>query len=449
MYRRRSSRLGEGGNRICRCSPDWPICILAAASLLASLAATIVVGRSTTYSAPSVRIVQKSTAYYVLHGTDILCVSAAGVLAWLQYSRRTVPRYFRLTLVVFIGVGIIMGVRGLSLGGILSLRVFGSTGPFICGISLLALAGARASNWHFFHHFFLVIGAVSVVVVATAIVSVEVAGRAGLTSIGSAAGTLFYCGAWLVLRNPGRVTASALLGWVQLGVFVVVAVLTQTRLDFVMIALFLVGWGLAVRREKKSLPVAVALGMGTLVIAGFVVSAGMIFLPQAGVVRQSINGVLARAGDDTRSGQLVNFFSDVAPVELLTGRGSEATWLWNGIEWAGGTDVGYLSLLLYGGVPLLACYLLLHGYPAWHAAFAARDSEVLACAIVAGLWGTVMLSSAMPTFDAGYYIVLLCVGRCVSTIPVRSGRRSRPAVAVRVTHADPLVHQYPAACGSR
>ena len=103
-------------------------------------------------------------------------------------------------------------------------------------------------------------------------------------------------------------------------------------------------------------------------------------------------------------------------ADLLFGRGARATWNWPGMSprWAGGTDVGYLSLLFFGGIPLLVTWCAVHLGPPLRVLRSGDDGARLAAAAVALLWGVRMLSSSFPSLALDYEVVLLCVGACAA-----------------------------------
>jgi len=112
--------------------------------------------------------------------------------------------------------------------------------------------------------------------------------------------------------------------------------------------------------------------------------------------------------------------------ELLLGRGSRATWWWRIEEYAGGTDVGYLTLLFYGGVPLLLTYIATHVTPGLTAFRMNVASWQLAAAAVVLLWGLRMFSSNYPGLTLDYYPVLFFVGACISREPFHPAQLSTP-----------------------
>jgi hypothetical protein len=150
-------------------------------------------------------------------------------------------------------------------------------------------------------------------------------------------------------------------------------------------------------------------------------------------LRESGRAFGERIGEDTRSGQIQSFFDDVAVRELVLGRGAMATWNWRRMssEWSG-TDIGYLSLLFYGGVPLLATYFVTHVLPPIQTLRSRPVDHRLACAAIGILWSMRMCSSSFPTLDLTYYPGLLCVGACIpqrivgsSTVRLERARRAK------------------------
>ena len=136
-------------------------------------------------------------------------------------------------------------------------------------------------------------------------------------------------------------------------------------------------------------------------------------------LQASTESFLNRLDEDTRSNQMVAFFTDVRMSELLMGRGSMANWNWNGIQWGGGTDVGYLSLLFYGGLPLLLTYLAIHVTPVFGAMRRPQSERQRSCAAIALLWALRMFSSSFPGIEIENYFVLLCIGGCIATVQPR------------------------------
>ena len=84
-----------------------------------------------------------------------------------------------------------------------------------------------------------------------------------------------------------------------------------------------------------------------------------------------------------------------------------------GAEWEG-TDVGYLSLLFFGGVPLLVTYIAVHLKPCFSALGRNVPASQQTAACVVLLWGLRMFSSTYPGTSLESYPVLFFVGACIS-----------------------------------
>jgi hypothetical protein len=91
--------------------------------------------------------------------------------------------------------------------------------------------------------------------------------------------------------------------------------------------------------------------------------------------------------------------------------------------------VGYLSLLFFGGVPLLAAWCVVHLGPPLGVLRSGDTGARLAFAAVALLWGVRMFSSSFPSMSLDYEVVLLCVGACAA--PPRPVSSSPHAPRVR------------------
>ena len=91
--------------------------------------------------------------------------------------------------------------------------------------------------------------------------------------------------------------------------------------------------------------------------------------------------------------------------------------MWDGVNWDGGTDIGYLSLLFFGGVPLMVTYTHVHVVPAGLIVSRTVNEWQLPAAGVVSLWGLRMLSSEYPSLTLEYYPVLLCLGACIARYP--------------------------------
>jgi len=208
-------------------------------------------------------------------------------------------------------------------------------------------------------------------------------------------------------------------------IYAVGSVLVQTRLNFVMIfALLLVHAYIQRRRGVSQLASWIVWGSLALWLCLFTA----IFLRDTHAFEKfdgAAEAFYSRLDEDTRTGQLYSFFQDVQLHELLLGRGSFATWKWGSLLWKGGTDVGYLSLLLYGGLPLLIAYVGAQVAPSLKLFRRDMEDWQLPAAGVVFLFAIRMFSSSYPGENLESYALLVCTGACIPT------RRVLPSLAPR------------------
>jgi hypothetical protein len=359
----------------------------------------------------------KSQLYYAAYATQLILLISAGLLAFFSTDPRSLERKYRLYFALFVGAALLMTVRGYSLSGLASTRLADSRGPFPYLISVLVFIGANRRNWRFLDR--------AMVLLVILLCTLLVLGMAGLQrfsrqeGVASFAGLLnamYWPASWVVLKDYPPQSVGRRLRFVPLVIYGVGSLFTQTRLNFVMLFALLVLY--AYLQKKRRVPQGagwmIALGLGVWVSL-FVA----VFLKDTRPFEQ-VRGVAdafyGRLDQDSRTGQIRRFFEDVQPRELLLGRGALATWAWPGmdLEWTGGTDVGYLTVLFYGGLPLLITYIAVILKPSFRV-FARSDPGLQhAAACIVLLWGLRMFSSTYPGTTIDAYPVLFFVGACIS-----------------------------------
>jgi hypothetical protein len=353
----------------------------------------------------------KGASYYIAHGLHLAFLFPAGFLAWLAFRRRAGQPDPTLRLLLFFVAAGIMTYRGYSLGDFFSTKLVGPTGPVPCLMSALIFIGAERDNWVFLRRLIATLAAVlSATVLLVSFSTAFYYRNYAVAALGLYLNALFFPAAWLLLDHSPISRAPRVLRWVPLVIYAFGTVLVQTRLNVVMILALLTGYFYLQRGQRRG-----PLVFSGLVAASVVVALLPTLVPNS-VVGQSLSRSAAlfqaRATEDTRTEQLVDFFKDLTPADLVLGRGAQATWRWGPFQWAGGTDVGYLSLLLFGGLPLLFTYCSAHIAGALQCARDPGAPTHAACAIIVLLWALRMFSSSYPSFTIDYYVVLFCVGGC-------------------------------------
>lgn len=357
--------------------------------------------------------VLKPPLYYPAHGLEILCVCAAGILALSRTPQQLLRRY-GVRFLLFLLAGALMTVKGYSLSAAASTQIFSSTGPFICIISALIFVGAQPGNWQLLDKLLLWTAITYSAFAVVGMLGVKSADRwEAVLALQGFLNGLYWPATWLLLRPGSQKSPVGWLRWLPIAVYAVGSIFTQTRLNWVMILAALVAYAyIQWRRHNPMVPkllLAAGLGLWLLLFSTRYLSDTKYFQ----TLRASAEAFGNRADEDTRTGQLVEFFRDVGISELVLGRGSLATWNWGGVEDTSGVDVGYLSLLFFGGLPLLLTYVTLHITPALGTIRRPQSEWQRSCAAIALLWGLRMFSSSYPNLSIEYYPVLLCIGGCL------------------------------------
>ena len=397
---------------------------LVAVGLAASLLATVALQGSRVAQAGTgvwedVAEAPRPALYYAAHALRIAALTGAGLLAFAVRGRRmsgTLVAWFW----AFVAAGMLCAVRGLDVSGFLSARVFGTTGPWLALASLLLFTSARVDALPTIGRTLdLLAWALTGLVAWEAVHLRSFLRQETVAALSGYLNALYFPAAWLVLRPHPGASPSRHLRWVPAFAYAAGSVLVQTRLNLVMLALLVLAdaWISARRAGRPVARVLEAAAAAAVVVglASWLASGTRV----ARVFEFSFLGLAERIGEDSRTGQIAAFLADVPLGDLLLGRGARATWNWPGMSprWAGGTDVGYLSLLFFGGVPLLVAWCAVHLAPPLRVFRSAETGARLAFAAVALLWGARMLSSSFPSAALDYEVVLLCVGACAA--PVR------------------------------
>ena len=357
----------------------------------------------------------KDPIYYAFHAAEILLLVSAGLLALWMSKPREITCGFLWRFALFLAAGGLMAARGYTLEALLSTKLVDATGPFMCVISVLLFVGVRRSNWVVIDKAFLGTAAALSVVTLYEIADLRTASRVeAIRGMLPLVNALLWPAGWVAMRPYPPSTFGRYVRFAPLAVYALGSLFTEMRLNFVMLFLLLgmcsyVDYRRGTPQAKRWL-IASAMAV-------WLVLFWMVFLvdtPAFQKLDAATEGLYARMDEDSRTGQVKEFFEAVRPQELLLGRGSFATWRWGRLEWNGGTDVGYLNLLLYGGVPLLLTYLAVHAAPSLAVLRRRPKGLELTAGVLVLLWTIRMLSTGTPNLGLEYYPVLLCVGACIS-----------------------------------
>jgi hypothetical protein len=362
--------------------------------------------------------VVKTPLYYATYAAQIILLASAGLLALLTTNLRNIERGFVVKFALFIGAAFLMAARGFSTSEVLSTKLVDGSGPFPLILSVLIFVGAKRANWVVLEKIMFGLAIFFCGVALFRMTGLQTFTRQeGVANLGNILNALYWPAAWVALRAYPRDSFGNRVKLIPLFVYGLGSLFTQTRLNVLMVfALFAVY--AIVQRKRRAPQAGLWIGLSMLVIWTTLFTAT--FLRGSRVldrVQDVTNAFAERLDEDTRTEQLTAFFSTVAPSELVLGRGSMATWDWDGYDWRGGTDVGYLTLLLFGGLPLLVTYFLIHLKPCISTIFK-KSWEIadwrLVGAGVGVLWAFRMFSSSYASTAIDYYCILFCVGAAIS-----------------------------------
>jgi hypothetical protein len=149
------------------------------------------------------------------------------------------------------------------------------------------------------------------------------------------------------------------------------------------------------------------------------VTAAAVWTLRAESAGLAIENFTARTADDTRSAQYVDFFADVAPSELLIGRGPKGTWYWPEVGDYRYFDNGYLWILFIGGVPMLVSYFVIVVIPGLRAIRLKRNGPAATAATLVLVWAlalTGLSTYTLPSLTTTHLFVALLVGRCYAIL---------------------------------
>jgi hypothetical protein len=367
----------------------------------------------------------KSQLYYVAHAIEISLLVPAGLLAMISADWRAIERGYLVRFALFLGAVLLMTARGYSFSELLSSKLVDISGPCPFFMSMLVFIGARRRNWS-------LLGPIMVIVAAlfSALTLVSIAGlrtftrQEGFASLGLILNVLFWPASWIALKDYPQHSFARRLRFGPIVIYGFASLFTQTRLFFVMLFALLVVYIYLQRRRKIPQAGVWIVGLMLVVWLGLFTA---VFLKDTRAfekVASVADAFSSRLAEDTRTGQLLSFAQSVQLHELVLGRGSLAAWNWGGVVWRGGTDVGYLTLLFYGGVPLLVTYFATHLKPCLAVFRKNRTTWQLASAGVVLLWWFHLSSSGYPTEELQYYLILFCTGACISREPSLTERSS-------------------------
>jgi hypothetical protein len=360
-------------------------------------------------------LLQKPPAYYWFHGAQLCCVMMAGALAFMaaKMNRLRVGTYSALLLGI---AAVYITVRGYDAGVVLTPRIVNPRGPMQCLVALIVFVGLFRKNWGILAKTIYIVAFINTGYVLYLILTVGFLNRVlAMNVLDYPVNPLFWTAAFVLLKAPVRLTLRALLHWVPFVVYIVGSLIIQTRLNLAMATLLLAAYFYIKGRMGVSVAKP-ALSIAAIVVAGSVCWMLVGTDGFADKINYYYESLQNRLTYDSRSAQLISFFQTVSLPSLIWGNGAEAAWNWDGVLWKGATDVGYLSVLFYGGIAELLGVIYFLIVPGYRALRISDNENATVCALIIVLFSIRMFSSEFPSLDNEYYPILLYAGHCWGTV---------------------------------
>lgn len=363
----------------------------------------------------------RTTIYKLLKLLEVFCVLSAGFLAFWTEERFRANRLIKWALFILLawmsGHALITFRSGFS-----PFELISQKGPVVWWSLFFLFVGFSKERWKKLY---------PVILLIVFIGSIEIIFR-----IQSVSGTFDRVNAQRTLRMSLRLlmwSAPLLflvshkniiyrfLSVIPLVLISIAALMTGTRSWLMVSFLYFIIIIFSEVRRAKRLEAKVLIVYFTFFVAplAFYINS-LLFHSQ---VHGGLQVLFNRLMDDSRSGQLAQFFAHVSWSDLSLGTGPRGTWTWGSYNY-GYVDGVYFFLLFLGGVPLLLPYIYLVVAPPFRVLFKRNltvpsGSLDFACITMAAIWGLVLTglgTYTIPELKIHHYIVLLCAGRCWSLL---------------------------------
>jgi len=355
----------------------------------------------------------KPLLYYILHSIGVIAVITGGILAGLSGAYMRLSKPMRVAFWLLQITSITWAFFAYNLDDFMSFRAFGATGSFVWIGCVLIFAGMDRSIWNWLDPTIRILSYVTALFALFAMIAVNFNVYERWEShLVQYMVLLMWFGGWTLLTCGNKYGLRLYLSLFPFLVFILISIVTRTRSWFLMsiliyFALFLVDKRIK-HRDRIIKPKYIILYI-------FI----MLFLIASFFFREALSNLFAglweRRFVDSRTGQYVEFFSQVSIKDLILGRGPKGIWHWGGRNYQF-FDNAYLWMLFIGGLPILVSYFFLIIWPGIKSFLkGARENDAVASVLII-LWGLTCIgfgTYADPSLSSYCYILYLMAGRCL------------------------------------
>jgi hypothetical protein len=232
---------------------------------------------------------------------------------------------------------------------------------------------------------------------------------------------LMWFGGWTLLTAGNSTGLRFLLRSFPFAVFIFSSVFTQTRSRLLMAILLFASLLLLNKRigcNWINRKIKIMITLHILIIV-FLLTALLFTEP----LLSGLDRFSERLAVDSRSGQYVEFFSQVPFSDLLLGRGPNASYVFGAREEYQFFDNAYLWVAFIGGLPLLIpyfCLIILPGINAYRLGAQGKDAAAAILVILCGLAFTGLSTYSHPDLSPNSYVLYLMSGRCLGYLAENS-----------------------------
>jgi hypothetical protein len=309
-----------------------------------------------------------------------------------------------------------------ELGDYLSWKALGATGPFVWITCVLVFAGMDRSIWK------VLDPAIRLISYITAVLAFYAMSSQGFMVVERWFSAnvrymilLMWFGGWTFLTSLNCNGWRLLLRCFPFTVLILTTVATLTRSWFLMSGLLTISlWFVAKRYDRNGTKIRFNWVINTSLLVVFLSSAGLFLSSSTGAfvgesLYEAFIGLTERALLDSRSGQYVEFFSQVSIQNLILGRGPNGTWSYFEIDYQF-IDNAYLWMAFIGGLPVLVSYFILIILPGLRGFLGSARENDAAAVVLVMLWGlacTGFSTYVRPSLSPYCYLLYLMAGRCI------------------------------------
>ena len=360
----------------------------------------------------------------LLAGAGVLGLTA-GLIAIQQHGLSSYSRYVRIVYAMLLVTHMCAVLRGFSFHRKDLFTLIGNPiGLWSYTLPLLMVVGGRLSSWRLLHVAIRRQCIIGMLMFSGCVIFLP----GWVLRCASSPKGMFYGAGFILLlwrheKHAVRVVAGVALLLAALGNLLIE--LSRTNLMWCMLNCLCVWVVLGLADNDKILNI-VKRSFAVVFISVLITGSLWLFLSPLPLVRNGMDNFSDKLHTDSRTSLVQEFFSDVQGLDLVIGRGALGTY-WSQYfdfldsigqraddAYRDSFEIGYLHIILKGGIVMLLLFLLLTVPAGVWGLFASRNDLVRACGGTVLITLVVMFLAWVPLSGPHFVLFWLCVGACLS-----------------------------------